>query len=127
MIDILQRTSTYRDVVDDEIINELTNPCAKKIFTDLQNGLYIENPLKPEVLIPAPWSLPFSNRMLLELGTLRISPTLRIANKPNRSDNIIKLSVYLSFQRRRNLYLLRTFIEIPPSSEWNNHRDYSLT
>jgi hypothetical protein len=50
---ILQRTSTYRDVVDDEIINELTNPCAKKIFTDLQNGLYIENPLKPEVLIPS--------------------------------------------------------------------------
>lgn len=50
---ILQRTSTYRDVVDDEIINELTNPCAKKIFTDLQNGLYIENPLKPEILIPS--------------------------------------------------------------------------
>ncbi len=35
-----------------KIIDNLTNPCAKDIFEELQNNLYTENPLKPEIQIP---------------------------------------------------------------------------
>ncbi len=37
---------------DDKIINKLTNPCAKSIFTELESGLYKDHPLKPNVQIP---------------------------------------------------------------------------
>jgi hypothetical protein len=35
-----------------EIINKLTNPCAKNIFTELENGIFTTDPLKPEIQIP---------------------------------------------------------------------------
>jgi len=33
------------------IFNNLTNPCAKDIFTDLEDGIFTESPLKPEVIV----------------------------------------------------------------------------
>ncbi len=38
-------------VGDDKIINKLTNPCAKNTFTELENGIYQGDPIKPEVEI----------------------------------------------------------------------------
>ncbi len=37
--------------VEDRIINKLTNPCAKSIFEELENGIFEDDPLKPEVQI----------------------------------------------------------------------------
>lgn len=38
---------------DTQIINKLTDPCAKDIFTELENGIYQDDPIKPEVEILA--------------------------------------------------------------------------
>ncbi len=38
---------------DDKIINKLTNKCAKDTFTELENGIYQDDPVKPEVEILA--------------------------------------------------------------------------
>ena len=40
------------EVKVDTIFNELTNPCAKTIFTELENGIFKDHPLKPEVQVP---------------------------------------------------------------------------
>ncbi len=37
---------------EEQIVNNLTNKCAKEIFTELENGLWKDHPLKPEVQIP---------------------------------------------------------------------------
>lgn len=47
-----------------QINNNLSNPCAKAIFTELENGLYMEDPLKPEVIIPNIGKLNFSESIL---------------------------------------------------------------
>ncbi len=49
-----------------KIINELTNPCAKTIFTQLENGIYQDHPLKPELQILAlnTGNLNFSEQIL---------------------------------------------------------------
>ncbi|MFD2529775.1 MULTISPECIES: hypothetical protein [Polaribacter] len=36
----------------DQIKNKLTNKCAKDIFTELENGIFENHPLKPEIQIP---------------------------------------------------------------------------
>ncbi|MFN0728248.1 hypothetical protein [Polaribacter gochangensis] len=46
------------------IFNNLTDPCAKNIFTELENGLYKEDPIKPEVIISNTDSLNFSQEVL---------------------------------------------------------------
>jgi hypothetical protein len=38
---------------EEHIINRLTNKCAKNIFTELENGIFEDHPLKPEVEILA--------------------------------------------------------------------------
>jgi hypothetical protein len=38
-------------VLEDKIINNLSNPCAKSIFTELENGIFENDILKPEVQI----------------------------------------------------------------------------
>jgi hypothetical protein len=47
-----------------QINNNLTNDCAKNIFTELENGLYKEDPLKPEVTITNRDNLNFSEEIL---------------------------------------------------------------
>lgn len=47
-------------VKTDQIFNKLTDPCAKDIFTQLENGIYTNNPIKPEIQI--------SNENILELN-----------------------------------------------------------
>ncbi|WP_298997091.1 hypothetical protein [uncultured Tenacibaculum sp.] len=36
---------------DDQIINKLTNQCAKTIFSELENGIFENDPIKPEVQV----------------------------------------------------------------------------
>ncbi|MCG8860048.1 hypothetical protein [Tenacibaculum finnmarkense] len=38
---------------EEHIVNKLTNKCAKDIFTELENGIYQSDPIKPEVEILA--------------------------------------------------------------------------
>jgi hypothetical protein len=38
---------------DDQINNNLTNKCAKDIFTEIENGIYQDDPIKPELEILA--------------------------------------------------------------------------
>jgi len=47
-----------------QINNLLTNLCAKNIFTELENGLYKEDPIKPEVIISNTEKLNFSQEIL---------------------------------------------------------------
>ncbi|PKP15260.1 MAG: hypothetical protein CVU07_10700, partial [Bacteroidetes bacterium HGW-Bacteroidetes-23] len=37
---------------EEQIVNNLTNPCASEIFTELENGLWKDDPLKAEILLP---------------------------------------------------------------------------
>lgn len=47
-----------------QIFNNLTDPCAKSIFTELENGLFKDHPLKPEVQVPNTGILNFSESTL---------------------------------------------------------------
>jgi hypothetical protein len=38
--------------LEDNIKNELTDPCARAIFTELENGLYVDDILSPEMQVP---------------------------------------------------------------------------
>lgn len=38
-------------ILDDNIVNMLTDKCAKSIFTELENGIFEDDPIKPEVQI----------------------------------------------------------------------------
>ncbi|TCP28145.1 hypothetical protein EV195_101305 [Tenacibaculum skagerrakense] len=47
----------YNFNFDDRIINKLNNECAKTIFSELENGIFENSPLKPEVEIVTPNSI----------------------------------------------------------------------
>jgi hypothetical protein len=51
---------------EEQIINKLTDPCAKDIFTELENGIFEDHPLKPEVQVTVsnPLTLNFSESIL---------------------------------------------------------------
>jgi len=67
-------------VSTDNISNNLTNPCAKNIFTELENGIFTTNPIKPEIIIP--------NNNYLELNFSEI--ILKLFNDSSSTHLIIK-------------------------------------
>ncbi len=52
------------ECVPDQVDNNLTDTCAKAIFTELENGLYMDHPIKPEVQISRLDTLNFSESIL---------------------------------------------------------------
>ncbi|WP_425659329.1 hypothetical protein [Tenacibaculum ascidiaceicola] len=42
---------TLSNTTEDQIINKLTNKCAKTIFSELENGIFENDPIKPEVQV----------------------------------------------------------------------------
>ncbi|RXG22387.1 hypothetical protein [Leeuwenhoekiella marinoflava] len=52
-------------IVEDKIDNQLTDPCAYQIFTELENGIFQSDVLKPEMQVPNnPENLNFSEAIL---------------------------------------------------------------
>jgi hypothetical protein len=51
---------------EDGIINRLTNECAKEIFSQLREGIYSTDPIKPEIFVPNndPITLTFSQAII---------------------------------------------------------------
>lgn len=47
-----------------EILNKLTDACGNKIFTELENGIFKDDPIKPEVSISNTENLNFSEQIL---------------------------------------------------------------
>ena len=60
------RDAGYEVNWDEGILNKLTDNCAKDIFTELENGIFEDHPLKPEVQVPVsnPLTLNFSESIL---------------------------------------------------------------
>jgi len=76
-------TNQVRDffgVCVDRIKNNLTNTCANDIFEELQNNLYTEDPLKPEITIP--------NSNITELNFSEL--ILKLFNDSNSTNLIIE-------------------------------------
>ncbi|MEN8702574.1 MAG: hypothetical protein ABF311_09895 [Polaribacter sp.] len=60
------RDAGYEVNWDEGILNKLTDNCAKDIFTELENVIFEDHPLKPEVQVPVsnPLTLNFSESIL---------------------------------------------------------------
>ncbi len=73
---------------EEQIINELTDNCAKSIFTELENGIYQSDPLKPELEILAldTGKLNFSQQ-ILHLFASSNETHLTILNNNNIGDS----------------------------------------
>jgi hypothetical protein len=102
-----------RCVEEDQIINELTDPCAKGIFTELENGIFEEHPLKPEVQVTVsnPLTLNFSESILklfndsanthltIQNGNAGISNAFTVGATITIGDNYLENATQLSIAR----------------------------